>query len=104
MNGNQHFFGGDPEQLASKLETLAHDIRALAAGNQPDLAGAPVLDNFAFSRRATTALGGHVSGHPLLADHGGAVTSEIFALAADYSWARTFSRFYILGSPQRPTG
>ena len=46
--------------------------------------------------RPGIALVGTVQGHPMIADHRSAITSELFAIDSDERWARTMSRFYLL--------
>lgn len=65
-----------------------------------DLAAAPRLDLWRplLSPPGIPILGGHVTGHPLLRDTV-ITTSPLIALDADVGWARTFSRWYVLGTP-----
>lgn len=64
-----------------------------------DLDFAPALDDWS----AGLALGnfynldGVVSGHPIIDDGDVVFTSPLLNLAEDLTWARTLSRFYILG-------
>ncbi|MDZ4393322.1 DUF6634 family protein [Cypionkella sp.] len=71
------------------------------AGPDPAvLASAPVLDLWQpiLSSKIEVRLTGKCSGHPTLGrSQRWIVTSPLLGLAPDYSWARTFSRFYRLG-------
>jgi hypothetical protein len=91
------------------LRRLLSDLDRIRAGTGPtadELAGAPVLDNWALTVRLTSCLAGEVRGHPLLGDRRLISTSEIFAIDPRGFWARTYSRFYALGlsSEQRGDG
>ena len=100
------FLGADPLGTADRLEALAADLRGLAKGRLPtasELAEAPVLQGWVPLSRLCTALAGTVDGHPRIADHRPAVTSELFAIDVDRRWARTMSRYYRL-VPAEPEG
>ncbi|WP_439602113.1 DUF6634 family protein [Devosia sp.] len=95
------FFGADPLGTADRLEALAADLRRLAAGHVPsstELAEAPTLRDWNVVTRPCLALVGEVEGHPSIADHQPAVTSELCAIDPGERWARTMSRFYRLRS------
>ena len=63
-----------------------------------ELEAAPVLDPFAISTRSLPCLVGGNGGHPIL--KGPTVTtSEVWAIAPELGWARTYSRLYRLGRP-----
>ncbi len=94
---------GDPEAVLDRLERLLHDVQALAAGHRPgaaELRGAPILESFRISTRDVPCLVGQGTDHPLLGN-GPVVTSEVWAIAHDLTWARTLSRWYRLGA-RRP--
>lgn len=71
------------------------------AGPEPAvLASAPVLDLWQpiLSSNFEVRLTGKCGGHPTLGrSERWIVTSPLLGLAPDYTWARTFSRFYRLG-------
>lgn len=71
------------------------------AGPDPAvLASAPVLDLWQpiLSSKIEVRLTGKCGGHPTLGrSERWIVTSPLLGLAPDYTWARTFSRFYRLG-------
>lgn len=65
-----------------------------------DLASAPVLDRW-FAMQdliGRVMLFGRVSGHPRLGDRN-IHTSQVFGLDAAGKWARSFNRWYSLGTP-----
>lgn len=89
---------------ARRLERLAQDLRAVAEGAAPcpeDLETAPVIDGWVFGERSMTTMIGTLIGHPRLPD-GPVHTTEIWAIDPHRRWARTLSRYYVLGA--RRTG
>ena len=96
------FLGVDPLATAEILEGLAADLRILAAGGSPppQLQEAPQLRRWGFAPKHALCLTGTTYGHPRIVDGRDAVTSELFAIARDRSWARTMSRYYQLRSPR----
>ncbi len=91
-----------PADIIECARRLADDIERLAANGAPtaaDLARAPVIDLYRSAQRPTTALIGVVSGHPTVRNRHVAMTTEIFAIDPERSWARSWSRLYALGSP-----
>lgn len=84
-----------------RLRTLANDLERIVAGEAPtetELAEAPIIDRYYLGTRSVAALGGFISGHPVLpGDHRPARTSEVWAYAPEQGWARTWSRWYRLG-------
>lgn len=88
--------GGD---VIATLRALARDLQAMA--HMPpgeELCSAPILDDWTISQRSVLVLKGSVTGHPLLGDRPQVVTSELFALDARGTWARTLSRYYRLNN------
>ena len=94
---------GDVEAEASRLETLAADLRRLAATGMPsaELSEAPLLEGWAVTSRPVLCLVGAVTGHPLL-DGPFCRTSDLWAFAPTVGWARTLNRLYRLGAPRAP--
>lgn len=91
--------GGDPASTVAKLRVLADDIERMTMfvpGNT-ELTNAPLLKDWDFAMCATPVLEGFVVGHPILGCRE-VLTSEVFAIDADFQWARTFNRFYRLGA------
>lgn len=88
--------------LSRLINALSADLLALQQGRFPtldQLADAPVITEWALGYRPEPALVGRVSGHPRVAD-GPAVTSGLYYLDPDLGFARTLSRYYILGEPR----
>lgn len=88
---------------ADRLEHLARDLRAIARGTSPDpadLHAAPVVDQWRWSSRAMRTVVGTLQGHPRLAD-GPVHTTELWAVDLERRWARTLSRFYVLGDQRQ---
>ncbi|MBX3488683.1 DUF6634 family protein [Parvibaculum sp.] len=89
------------EQLES-MKSLCADLEWLRAGvvrpSLEELESAPLIDDYAFVQRGVTALQGKVTNHPLIGTTT-AITSDLYVFAPDLGWARTFSRYYRLGSP-----
>lgn len=83
------------QMLADDCARLAHDSSFVA----DRLRNAPVLDLYV---PLVTPVGlhlvGHVSGHPRLGSRK-IVTSQLWFADPDGMWARTLSRFYLLGRP-----
>jgi len=85
----------------TRLKALCIDLEWLKVGALPsfdELESAPFIDDYTFVQRGVTSLAGEISGHPLLGITT-AVTSDLCVFAPDLGWARTFSRYYRLGSP-----
>lgn len=89
--------GGDSASTIATLRALADDLERMTMF-QPngELEDAPTLNGWSPVLRPVGALSGFVEDHPLLGTRH-VVTSEVFAMAAERGWARTFSRFYRLG-------
>jgi hypothetical protein len=77
----------------------AHDL--IGSGWTPgekDLAGAPVINDWVVAKySADFVLCGTVTGHPTLKD-GPITTSALVAIHVDGCWARTWGRWYALGT------
>ena len=87
-----------------KLRALADDLEAIANGNLPApdmLASAPFLDGYWFAAREFLSMCGSVHDHPLVSDPM-VTTSELWVLAPELGWARTYNRFYRLGTALTP--
>lgn len=86
---------------SAKLQRLADDIRRIAAGAGPtpeELDGSPVLEDWTFQKCGVYCLAGLARNHPRLGSQS-IVTSQLYAISDDRTWARTYSRFYRLISP-----
>ena len=90
---------GELTECIWRLESLAVDLKLIGEGWLPsagDLEDAPLLDPYVVTARQALSLAGGNHGHPLL--RGSLIrTSELWVLAPELGWARTFSRFYRLG-------
>lgn len=90
-------------QLANEVENLhrlARDLERIRDGKHPDertLADAPIIHDWSLAERPTVALVGKMRGHPTVGDGHSARTSDLFFLAPELGYARTFNRFYALG-------
>ncbi len=86
-----------------RLAALAADMEALRRGAIPEsLADAepPFLEQWGITRRPVPCLIGLSFGHPRLIGSGRPImTSDLWLISDDESWARTLSRWYRLGRP-----
>jgi len=91
-----------------RLLSLTADMEALRRGSFPESltdAEAPILENWEMARRPIPCLVGHSFGHPRLIGSGRPImTSDLWLMSADQSWARTLSRWYRLGRPAGHAG
>lgn len=92
-----------------RLKCLVEDMEKIAVGVEPGqiVTGrkTPTLNNWAAATRNVCVLTGVASGHPLLpGDDRSIVTSSLWLIAVDGSWARTRSRWYRLGEERTTTG
>jgi hypothetical protein len=93
----------DPRVRATArlIHSLSEDLRALQQGRDPtveQLANAPTLVDWTLGTRIEPALIGKVIGHPHLAN-GPVQTSGLYYLDTKRGFARTLSRWYVLGVP-----
>ncbi len=81
-----------------RLRALADDLERMTMflPTERELQDAPIIDTWSLSRRGVLALSGSVRNHPELGSTT-AQTSEVYAIDGKARWARTMSRFYILG-------
>ena len=92
------------EDRAGLIRRLEHDMKRILQGGRPtedELAKAPVLSRWrliAHPEDDLLSLVGIVSGHPDVGP-GQIVTSPVVAIGLEADWARTVSRFYVLGLP-----
>lgn len=83
-----------------RLRSLVADLERIRRGEHPGrrtLAQAPILDNWRMTERPEFCLTGHVRGHPDIGEGRQAITSPLWVLAPSLGYARTLSRFYVLG-------
>ncbi|SCZ46809.1 DUF6634 family protein, partial [Afifella marina] len=91
--------GPNGERDVARMEGLAADLRAIHEGRIPtpqDLSDAPLIDRWTFVPISTSALMGHVTGHPRLGARK-VLTSAVWVGAPDFGFVRTLSRYYRLG-------
>lgn len=96
-----HAANADSRSVVERLRDLADDLEALDRGQGPTasaLAQAPVLDGWAAEIAPVRVLRGIASGHPNIAGGRSVVTTQVMA-TDNATWARTLSRFYVLGMP-----
>ena len=92
-----------PLSFTRSLLQLAADLRQIQSVRGPTaelLAAAPLLSEWELSTAPMPLLIGYVTGHPELHDCMSR-TSTIVAMDESRMWARTFSRFYRLGTPRQ---
>lgn len=101
-----HFFEpwliDDTRSQTHRHLDLAEDLSLIESGFGPipaDLMETAHLDEWGVTRRTFTALEGTVSGHPELSIGDWITTSELMAYGPERRWARTLSRYYVLGTP-----
>lgn len=91
------------DQTIALLEDLHSSYRILRQHGRPTkalLKDAPVLDAWHLTPCWNYRLSGLVNGHPRLVGTDRAITtSDLWLFAPDHGWARTWSRWYRLGSP-----
>lgn len=87
-------------ELAEHLKVLARDLETYET--QSARKEVTKIDRWAIARRAVPCLIGTASGHPKLGDCKPIFTSELYFLDREQKLARTFSRFYELGTEAAP--
>lgn len=86
-------------KTASLIHALSRDLRRIESGVGPsveDLALAPRIEDWSLTYELGLALTGTVLGHPMLAD-GPVLTSSLYFMDPTAGYARTRSRYYVLG-------
>lgn len=95
---------GSLNSLQDSLTSLLCDIRDLRAGDMPrpmDLSAAPAIDQWSYGLVPTRCIVGSVREHPILGNRARVHTSQLVLIDAENGWARTWSRYYRLGAPER---
>lgn len=90
--------------LIRELEKLIGDLRNLSAGKTPsehELQASPLLDQWSFGFLPAACLVGSVRGHPILGNRARVHTSQLVFVDPEHGWARTWSRYHRLGTPER---
>ncbi|GJE54885.1 DUF6634 family protein [Methylobacterium thuringiense] len=89
----------DERDAGERLHELADEVAGIAEGTKPtddDLAGAPRLEDWTVDKRSVRVVSGTVFAHPVLPDGSHITTSDLYASDGE-TWARTLSRYYLLG-------
>ena len=90
-------------ELTAKLRRLACDLDRIAVAAAPtaaELSQAPLLVDWRLVLGLSgLALTGFAAGHPRLGSRR-IVTAPLWVLDPELRWARTLSRFYVLGVPE----
>lgn len=93
------------EQIAA-LRRLVDDLERILAGEAPtaaDLADAALLDRWSTTFELMPVLVGDVTGHPQLGNRR-MQTAPVYMVDLHFCWARTGTRFYRLGRPEKEAG
>jgi hypothetical protein len=94
----------DEREAGDRLRDLADELQGIRDGVKPtgeDLASAPRLEDWSEATRHVRVVTGRVYGHPNIRDGQRILTSDLYA-SDGATWARTLSRYYLLGKPARP--
>ncbi|WP_092930355.1 hypothetical protein [Rhizobium sp. 9140] len=94
-----HWFGLTKKELEFRLRKIADDIYA----GPPKIDAVPaIIENWALARRTVPCLVGIPIGHPTIEDGKPLFSSELFYLDEQRGVARSFSRWYRLGTRVEP--
>lgn len=94
-----HGILGDLPQEIFRLKDLLVALEGIGSGLAPstsELDEAPIIDHWVEATRPQLCLAGQIYGHPTVRGPLG-ITSEVWAMAPELGWVRTYSRFYRLG-------
>lgn len=96
--------GGDLLGMETeRVRSLLTDMERILDGHRPEVIAnddAPILDQWNLINRPTPCLVGLSTGHPNLpGTNREIVTSDVWLMSDDLTWARTLSRWYRLGRP-----
>ncbi|MGY2051811.1 hypothetical protein [Methylobacterium sp. JK268] len=94
----------DEREPGERLHELADELQGIRDGVKPageDLTSAPRLEDWSEATRLVRVVTGRVYGHPNIRDGQRILTSDLYA-SDGATWARTLSRYYLLGKPARP--
>jgi hypothetical protein len=95
---------GSLNSLEDSLASLLSDIHDLQIGEIPrlmNLKSAPVIDQWSYGLLLVCCLAGSVREHPILGNRTRIQTSQLVLIDPEHGWARTWSRYYRLGAPER---
>ena len=96
---------GSLNSLCDSLTSLLCDVRDLRTGEMPrsmDLRATPIIDKWSYGLVPARCIAGSVRGHPILGNLARVHTAELVLIDPESGWARTWSRYYRLGEPERP--
>lgn len=93
-----NWIGASRTDLVVSLRSLADDLEATGDRTVVPLPTVR-LDRWAMGKRTVPCLVGTPTGHPRIDDGKPCFSSELFYLDAQVGIARTFSRWYRLGTP-----
>jgi hypothetical protein len=96
--------GGDALAIETeRVRSLLADMERILGGHPPETIAnddPPILDQWKLINRPTPCLVGLSTGHPKLPGaNREIVTSDVWLMSDDLTWARTLSRWYRLGRP-----
>jgi hypothetical protein len=97
-DSSEDWFGMNRLALACHLRRLADDIERL----NPDFDDLVAINSWTLTKRDVPCLTGHPTGHPVIGDGRQARTSELFYFDPEKGIARSFSRWYRLGTRAYP--
>jgi hypothetical protein len=99
----RHWFGWNQSTLVEQLRQLSNELGVFDEAGSPP-ADLVTINDWALARRAVPCLIGRPSGHPSIEDHNPLFTSELFYLDEEQRLARSFSRWYRLGTQGSASG
>lgn len=92
--------GEGRDALVAQLRRLADDLETIGKQDWPP-PGAVAINDWFVGHRAVSCLVGKPSGHPFIDNGHPMVSSELFFMDVDRGYARSFSRWYRLGTQMR---
>ncbi|MEH2567457.1 DUF6634 family protein [Bradyrhizobium sp. AZCC 2289] len=96
---------GGLDALQEQLIGLLNDIREIREQKAPsaaDLKAIPLLDQWSLGLVSAPCIVGTAVGHPNLGNRARIHTTQMVLMDWESGWARTWSRYYRLGAPERP--
>lgn len=96
------WFGMSRQALVSRLRALADDLENLNEYDTGKAQPSVMINEWALAKRAVPCLIGIPKGHPRIEDGHPLFSSSLFYLDEDRGIARSFSRWYRLGTRVDP--
>ena len=96
-----YWFRASRTELVASLRRLADDLEATGDRKVVPLPTVR-MDRWALAKRAVPCLVGTPTGHPRIDDGRRCISSELYFIDEQAGIARTFSRWYRLGTPVDP--